>query len=423
MFDRSKSTHAALPAAALIAALLISCASLRPSVVDADVDHLLESRDYFTLREQLADMPDSPERSVAEVAVLNAFNEPEASNAAIDELLAESALPDHHRLKVLRIRRDNFLRMYRYAEAYDAARDVLDLPTTSRERRRDDENVTSLLRPLRDVPPQTADIRSDSRIAPDSMGRIPLRINGHERAFAVDTGANLSVLMRSEAHDLGLDIRTARVEVGTSTDVNMLADVAVADSLAIGSAVLRNVVFLVFADRALSFSEAFEIRGLIGFPIIEALREVHFLNDGSLYIPQEPEAEQVGNLALDGLDPLIQAGWRQSDLICRIDTGANMTDFYEPFYREHRLIVERIGRSQRTRTAGVGGVREFDVVLLPRVRLRIAGRSIRLENIDVYTDPIVAEESNYLDCNVGRDVLEQFGGYAFNFESMSLVLP
>lgn len=405
----------------LMAASFTSCAALRSSA-DGDVERLLAAHDFFALRERLPRIPPGPERLVAEAAVLNAFNRPAESNEAIDRLLEEPDLTDRHRLEIFRIQRENYLRLQRYDYAYEAAVAVLQYTARSAEKRRDDQNVAAFLRALRDVPPQTVAISSDSEVRADSARRLPLRINGHERAFAVDTGANFSVLMRSEAVALGLPIRTAGFEVGTSTDVNMLADIAVADSVSIGNVHFENVVFLVFADRALTFPNGFEIRGLIGFPLIEAMREVHFRGDGSLRIPQWPTVDPIGNLALDGFDPLVQVRWRLSDLLCRFDSGANATVFYEPFYRRHRLIVERSGRPHRSQTGGVGGVREFDVIVLPEIDLRVGGRTVSLVEVNVHVDPLVAEETNFLDCNIGRDVLRQFGEYAINFESMSLVL-
>jgi len=406
----------------LLAGTLASCAGSRSGLNSGTLQSLLASRDYFTMRERLIRMSGSPDRLVAEAAVLNAFNQPAASNEAIDRLLASSEVDDELRLELTRIQRANFIRLHRFDDAYRAAREALLLPPNSAEKRRDDQNIEIFLRALRDVAPQTAVIGGTSEVRPDSAGHYPILINGHTRAFALDTGANFSVLMRSEAAALGLEIRPAGFQVGTSTDINMLADVAIADSVRIGSVRYRNVVFLVFNDRALTFPNEFEIRGLIGFPLIEAMREVHFLEDGSLQIPARPVVPAVGNLALDGLDPLIQVRWRRSDLICRLDSGANKTAFYEPFYRRFKVIIDRTGEPHRSQTGGVGGVREFDVRVLPRTRITVGTRTVHLEDVRVHVEPLLADEKNYLDCNVGRDVLEQFGEYALNFESMSLVL-
>ena len=405
----------------LFAATVAGCVTFRPLVDENDAESLLDARDYFALRDRIAEMPESPERLLAEAAVLNAFNDPEASNAAVDDLLDEAELQEEHRLQVLRIRRDNLLRLKRYGDAYRTSQSLLGLPTYSVRQRRADENMDVFLAALQNVPPQTVEIRADTRLRPNTDGRVPLTINGKAREYSIDTGANFSVLMRSEAVALGLTIRLTGVEVGTSTDVNMLADLAVADSLTIGDLHFKNVVFLVVADRALTFPSR-QIRGLIGFPVIEAMREIHFLSDGSMRIPSEPTLPRIQNLALDGLDPLIEIQWRENNLLCRLDTGANATVFYEPFYRRNRLIVERRGRLHRSRTGGVGGIREFEVILMPTTELTIGTKTVQISDVDVHTSPLGAPESNYLDCNIGRDVLDQFTEYALNFDSMSMVL-
>src|SRR5690606_40805873 len=91
-------------------------------------------------------------------------------------------------------------------------------------------------------------------------------------------------------------------------------------------------------------------------------RHTRFSRDWSSDVCSSDLVPAVGNLALDGLDPLIQVRWRRSDLICRLDSGANKTAFYEPFYRRFKVIIDRTGEPHRSQTGGVGGVREFDEI-------------------------------------------------------------
>ena len=54
---------------------------------------------------------------------------------------------------------------------------------------------------------------------------------------------------------------------------------------------------------------------------------------------------------------------------------------------------------------------------------RIAGEQVTLRDFDVNTEPLSADEAdNYLDCNVGQSLLDQFGEFVINFRSMSLLL-
>ena len=136
---------------------------------------------------------------------------------------------------------------------------------------------------------------------------MPLEIGDREVRLGIDTGANLSVLARSEAERLGLSIRPVGLQVGTSTGLSVEADVAVADRARLGTADYRHVVFLVFPDRLLSFPDGTRIPGLVGFPMLEALGEVRFWADNTLEIPRRAPKRKGFNLAFDEQEPLVLA--------------------------------------------------------------------------------------------------------------------
>lgn len=80
----------------------------------------------------------------------------------------------------------------------------------------------------------------------EERGHVPLQIDGAARACLLDTGTNYSGLIRSEVERLGLEIRPAGLEVETSTDATVTADVG--DSLRIDGVLLSDVVLLVLPD-------------------------------------------------------------------------------------------------------------------------------------------------------------------------------
>jgi hypothetical protein len=228
--------------------------------------------------------------------------------------------------------------------------------------------------------------------------------------------------MRSEVDKIGLIIRPAQIVVSTSTTMKVLADVAVAERVVIGNAHFQNVVFLVLADELLSFPDGHSIPGLLGFPVIEALGEVRFRRDNVMEIPKDPPYRSLRNLALDNLDPLVQVRYARDDIVCRLDTGAGQTVFYEPFYRRYSKRVEAAGRSIRSKATGVGGSVEMPAYRLPKIVLTVAAAGITLRRVDVYTQPIRPAEENHLFCNLGLDALQQYRSYAVNFRDMALEL-
>ena len=104
----------------------------------------------------------------------------------------------------------------------------------------------------------------------------PVKSEGVLAEFIFDTGANLSTISESQAKKMNLTLFEQNVDVGSSTQIKVQSKLAVADSLYVGDILFENVVFLVMPNEQLSFPDInYKIDGIIGFPIILQLEEVH----------------------------------------------------------------------------------------------------------------------------------------------------
>src|SRR5207237_3830724 len=104
---------------------------------------------------------------------------------------------------------------------------------------------------------------------------VPVEINAQKMDFVFDTGANISTVSASTAQKLGLRIIEADIAVGSSTDIKVKSKLGVAPEIKVGQVTLKNVVFLVLEDKALTFPQInYQINGIVGFPVIEAFREI-----------------------------------------------------------------------------------------------------------------------------------------------------
>lgn len=434
--DRASGARTAVVVAGSLAlSVLVACAESsgrdEASVV-RDLDELVRlqrNRDYFGLRDRLGRpaADELPRLRVLRAATAHAFNDPERSNALLDSVLAGgSSLSDSLRWEALRLRARNLLRLYRYGEAADAFERLATAPPAfvDSAERADVRNTLRLTRTLEDVPPQRILSRSASTLRRVGRGEVEVLIGDSVRRHAIDTGANLSVLVRSEAETLGLEVRTAGLEVGTSTDLTVTADLAVAERVRIGHVELGNVVFLVVPDEMFTFPDrGLVLRGLVGFPVVEALGELRFRETGSIEVPARVPDREPRNLALHDLTPYVRVDHAGEGLVCALDTGNDRTVFYEPFFRRFRSRIEADGTPDTARYGGAGGVRTFPGYRLRDVRLRVGGASVTLDSVHVHTASVArTERSNVLDCNLGRDVLTRRGGYTLNFRSMSLLL-
>lgn len=402
-------------------------AEVLPDTEIAELQALHQSRNFFALRERLEALPELPSQPAEvrflEAVVQQAFNQPEASNQTIEDLLGLEELPQTLVLQLRNIRVTNELRLHRYSAALEIARTILASPVAGEDSAIHKQIFAklSLLQALANFPPQETEIRGSSRLALGNTRRVPLKIQGRSFQFALDTGANFSVIMRSEAENLGLKILPASLVVSTSTAKQVLADVTVAEQVEIGKVLYRHAVFLVFPDELLTFPDGQRIPGLVGFPLVEAMGEVRFRRDNVLEIPKNPPVRTSKNLALDELEPLIQVRYGKDDLLCRLDTGAPQTVFYEPFFRRFQDRIESSGQRITAEAGGVGGMQEIPAYRLNKMTLTIAAAGVTLRQVDIYSQPIREPQDNFLFCNVGLDVLQQYRTYSINFRDMALV--
>ena len=396
-----------------------------PDTAFNEVARLERVHDYFTLRERIRQISDTNALAslFARAVLARAMNRPAASNELLARLLRLPDLGDSLVAVARGLEMDNDLRLFAYPAGLAAASAVLASPAQlDSEVLRDTRNTERVFRALALVPPQSV-LTTGPTLLTLAQGRIPVSVNDSSRRYVFDTGANLSTIMRSEAAAIGLRIIPARIDVGTSTDRRVTADLAVADRLSIGAMNFRNVVFLVLDDQLLTFPDGSRIPGIIGFPVIEQMGEVHLRGKTELYVPATAPRRTQQNLALAGMTLLTPVRWEQSTLLCGLDTGADHTRVYDHFYRSHRTWVDERSQTAERRIGGVGGVHATPVRVTTDVRLAAGDSATTLKKLDVLLQRIVPNErEDYLDCNVGHDVFDSFSETIVNFRDMAFLL-
>ena len=419
-------------------ALLLGAASLAAACVPhpktapapvaltmSEVAKLRHTRSYFQLRDRLAEASDTaaPAALYARAIVEHAMNRPAASNAALARLRRTATITDSVRADSWELEISNDLRLADYtagARATDSllsGRFILDSL-----RAFDVRNTQRIFHALAGVAAQTmiASGPTELRLAD---GRVPMIINDSARDYVFDTGANLSTIMRSEAVALGLRIVPAGLDVGSSTVVRVTADLGVADSVRIGAMHFHNVVFLVLDDALLTFPGGFRIPGIIGFPVIEQMGEIRMTGRSTLSVPAVPPLRAQGNLLLDELTLLTPVEWNARPLLCRLDTGAQHTQVYERFYRRFRGAIDSASDTATRRIGGAGGIVATPVRVSRDARLVAGDTAVTLKTLDVLIHSIARDENeDYLDCNLGHDVFDQFDEMIVNFRDMAWLL-
>jgi Aspartyl protease len=327
-----------------------------------------------------------------------------------------------HRRAAEQLLADVLVREFRYGEAADAYARVAAASTDST--RGDMANNAAVFAALRDVPAQTLAFASDVDVPLTrdraNLMNVPVETGGKQKSFVFDTGANLSTVGESMARELGFRIIDRTIQVGTATSARASARLAVAPELRIGGATVRNAVFLVLPDSALSFPQiGYRIHGIVGHPVIHALGQITLTRDGRLRAPAHPPVATASgepNLCLDGLDNLVRGEIGGEGLLLGLDTGARSTQLFPPYHRRNRAAVEA-GRPTTLQLGGAAGAQSLAAFYIGPVTLAVGGAAATLPQVAVSTQP-ASQRSDYADGDIGQDVITKFSEMTLDYRAM-----
>ncbi|MEY8760543.1 aspartyl protease family protein [Chryseobacterium tongliaoense] len=349
----------------------------------------------------------------------NAFNKPESSNQKILKLATlKTALPDSLMFKIYRIKEDNCVKLYDYSGAKNAVENTLKKygKTLPEDEKKDLQNNLKIWSALENEPKQKVIINADTRLKmvkdAANLKNLQIKSGDDEMNFIFDTGANISTVSRSVAQRLKMKIIPADIDVQAVTGATVKADLALCKKMSLGNIVIENAVFLVFEDAALSFPQIkYQINGILGFPVIEALKEVQITRDDYFFVPRhETKISLPSNLAINGLSPLIYIDGKHFTF----DTGATQTILYSTFYTENKAELEKQYQPVSIMMGGAGGTAEHEGFKIDHT-FHILGKSISLKGISVLKKSI-HDQTVY--GNIGQDVIRQFGKMTLNFDRM-----
>lgn len=393
------------------------------------LDSLYVNHQYFQLREQFrknSSTLSEKDRLLLQAKIHSVFNDRVASNNLIDRLLKDhmtqlSAI-DH--IDLLEIRINNSLFLFKYEEALQATQVLLASGLLRQEEKiKAHRNTEIIYKALQHVPEQLIRLeKSKLPITKDIAGlfRIPVKLNSTEENVVFDTGANFSVITDSLALESGMKIFGDSFKVKAITGGEVDSQLAIADTLKIGNTVLYNVVFLVFPEASLSFPEAnFTIDAILGFPVINALKEIIIVKGEELLITGAPSNPGPQNLALDFLTPIVEVHENGRSLPFSFDTGANSTSLYEDYFQLHKKKIQQKGVRDTLQFGGAGGVLKTPVYY-HSFSGQIGEKIFKLDDVAIHEKNV--RDTRGIYGNLGQDILEQFDTLVIDFEDMNFIL-
>lgn len=358
-----------------------------------------------------------------EACLDNAFNRLSSSQKMAGMVIdKKNKLPDSLIKHLWEIKKDNAVKLYHYKEAAAACNKLLkDYSYSLDEKQTGDlKNDLQLWSALVNVPAQRVFIRDNTtlKISPDKAGlkNIPVATGNGSLDFIFDTGANISTISSSAATKLGMKIVPGEVKVGAITGKAVTARLAICKKLLIGNIEVNNAVFLVFDDADLAFPQInYHINGILGFPVIEAMREVTITRNGYFKVEKKTHETSVEtNMALNELIPLIFVDGNPFTF----DTGADKTILYRPYFLSNRETIIKQYQADTVSFGGAGGGQRCAGYKI-NPTFHIAGQRVSLAGISLLTDD--PGKSYGIYGNIGQDVIGQFNSMTLNFGNMFIL--
>jgi hypothetical protein len=375
---------------------------------------LYESHRWFELR-------DSVQKGAApsfyKGAVACAFNDLRKCERGLAKVIksepkSENAIEAHRLLAAA------YSRTGKYREALTHVDAILAV-------RPDDSDVKDdrpILAALRDSADQSVVRRASTTL--ELQDALPIEINGVQGTYWFDTGADVSALSESDAKRFNLHVLNAPIKGGDVTGAEVDSRVAVADELSIGSVRLSHVAFLVFSDNQPPFNQLPPgSRGLIGLPVLLALQRFVWRADKKFEIDPKSSSGNPSqpNLCFHEHGVLALMQFEDHNLTLRLDTGATTTDLYPPFAELFPELIRSGSKTESYRMEGVGGAKNMNAAILESLRMSIGGFPITLKPANVLLTH-TTEASQYLQGNLGMDLLQQAHRTIFDFKKMTLTL-
>lgn len=417
-----------IPALLLIMLVITGCASKKdPARSQSYYDTvygMIKEKDFFTARDTFKVYEhkiEPPYNFILQANLDNVFNKLESSNEKIDLIFKEysNSVPDKIKLELLEIEQANYGRLFEYEKASDILEVMLEkyLQLMDKEIADDHMNTQLIWDALSGQPKQEVIVTQDTSIKMirDKAQLTNLKVEQGSTAidFIFDTGANFSTVTQTTAQKLHMKIFDTTIEVGAITGLSVKSQLAVCPEFSIGGIVVKNAVFLVFPDEALAFPEAdYHINGIIGYPVIEALKEIQITRQDEFIVPKKPTDHKLRNMALDFLNPVIDINGEYYTF----DSGAVGTSLYKKYIDKYHDSIVGIYEEKELELGGAGGMltkKGYSVVFSPVIE----GRRLEIKDVDAYTEKIAEKENSYYG-NIGQDVIKQFEKMTLNFEYM-----
>jgi hypothetical protein len=404
----------------------------KPAVAPDGPDRQLEEFRFDDLETAIHGMQEGPERDYFAGMLANRAGHTADSIQLLNNALPalKASHPDRAAL-ALHTLADDYNKSFQYADADRTYDDLLNhfSGEVSPEELRSAKDDAGIAHILRDAPAQTISwdgaVRLKTERNPLNSVNAQLTVNGVSAPWLLDTGANISVVRKSFAERLGLKFLTGAAQTqGGLTGIENPLHVALLSTLQMGGATLHNVVVMVLDDANLNISlgkYSYQINGIIGYPVFQALGAITFLRAGEFAAGNGTQVAGSGTrMYMNLLTPVIECSVEGKNLPFSFDTGAAGSEMSVRYYREF-LTESKTWKKGKAQTAGAGGVITKKIYSQPVVKLGVGDKTVILKDVPISVAP-AGTDHDKLYGNLGQDLVASFEGFTVDFSTMTFTL-
>jgi tetratricopeptide (TPR) repeat protein len=400
---------------------------------DERIAELFASQDYFTLKQEFPQLSKNASEQLilfSAAYIDSYFNKPSQANETIQLLLEK--YPDwlgaenHFALALLMA--NNYVKEQNYrfaASIYEQLITNLE-PYWSDTALTAYRNAFRLFKALENVEPMHISYTKKQEIIPlknDKVGLLTFPVKSKTSQaidFVMDFGAGFSMIEEQFAKDFGIEILADSVFTTSGTGENIYAKIGVAKEIQIGEIIVQNVVFYVapkILPESVSDSLNYEIRGIIGFPILSELGHLVIKTSGELIVSKsKPKNKVPANIIKHNNFLYLQAITPTNKLLMQFDSGTPISSLTKQYLGKSNEDI-RILALDSLRLTSYGSVKTFPTYKKENFQCTIGHKKITIPAIHIFREDGV-EYGFQTDGTIGRDVMKQSKQTIIDFKNM-----
>ena len=400
---------------------------------DLRINDLFVLQDFFKLKQEYSQSSktSSEEMRLFSAAYIDSyFNKPAQANEAIQLLLEKHSdwLGAENCLSLAILMADNYTK----EQNYKLAASIYEQLIPQLELYFEDmillgyKQAFELYKSLENVEPIVVSYDKKKAVIPlknDNAGLLTLPVKSTKSEtldFVLDFGAGHSMIEEQYAKDFDIEILADSILVVNATGVNVYSKIGIVKEIQIGEMTIKNVVFFVapkILPEAISDSLNYEIKGIIGLPVLRSLEHFLIKKSEKIIVSKSKEKPKLSsNMMLQNYNLYVQAKTNNYSLLMIFDSGSLESTLTHRYLDKEKENMDNLWLDTLS-LGSYGGIREFSVYKMKEFQCKIGHKTVSIPDISIFREEVI-DFGLPVDGIIGRDMLNQNKKTVIDFGNM-----